>query len=59
METTNIPILEDVGMLAEQRSTEELVRMQIIEDGGRYFLVGSSLNEFECMEMFNFLKDNI
>ncbi|XP_058221832.1 uncharacterized protein LOC131331891 [Rhododendron vialii] len=55
----DIPVLENVGLPAEQRSTEELIRMPITEDEGRYFLVGSSLDETERMEMFNFLKADI
>jgi hypothetical protein len=57
--TANVPVLEDVGLPAEQRSTEKLVRMPITEDGGRYFLVGGSLDETERTDMFNFLKANM
>ncbi|XP_058211606.1 uncharacterized protein LOC131323781 [Rhododendron vialii] len=59
VEMPDVPVLEDVGLPAEQRSTEELVRMPITEDGGRYFLVGSSLDEAERIEMLQFHKKNI
>ncbi|XP_058192044.1 uncharacterized protein LOC131309421 [Rhododendron vialii] len=54
-----IPVIEDVGVLAEQRSAEELIRFSIPGEEGRYFLIGSSLSMDEREEMYQFLMRNI
>lgn len=59
VEATNAIILEDVGLPVEQRSTEELVRMLITEDGSQYFLIGRFLTDIKRAEMFDFLLRNI
>ncbi|XP_058180126.1 uncharacterized protein LOC131298669 [Rhododendron vialii] len=56
---TPVPVIEDVGVPAEQRSSEELIRFLIPEGEGRYFLIGSSLSEAERKEMCDFLMRNI
>ncbi|XP_058217376.1 uncharacterized protein LOC131328449 [Rhododendron vialii] len=57
--TTVVPLVEEVGVPAEQRSTEELIRFLIPDGDGRYFLVGSSLGMAERKEMCDFLMRNI
>ncbi|XP_058185921.1 uncharacterized protein LOC131303147 [Rhododendron vialii] len=56
---TPTPVIEDVGVPAEQRSTEELIRFFIPRGEGRYILIGSSLSIAECEEMYEFLMRNI
>ncbi|XP_058223017.1 uncharacterized protein LOC131332738 [Rhododendron vialii] len=56
---TPIPVIEDVGVPAKQRSTEELIRFSIPGEEGRYFLIGSSLSMDEREEMYQFLMRNI
>ncbi|XP_058216855.1 uncharacterized protein LOC131327735 [Rhododendron vialii] len=53
------PVIEDVGVLAEQWSTEELIRFSIPGEEGRYFLIGNSLSMAEREEMYQFLMRNI
>ncbi|XP_058218439.1 uncharacterized protein LOC131329357 [Rhododendron vialii] len=59
VEATPVPIVEDVGVPAERRSTEELIRFPIPGGEGRYFLIGSSLSIAEREEMYDFLMRNI
>lgn len=51
--------LENVGISVEERSTKELIKLPINDDGSRYFLVGSSMDSSERAEMFNFLMKHI
>jgi ribonuclease HI len=53
------PVLEDVGLKAEEKAIEDLVKVPINEDGSRYFMVGSELSNPEVNELVTFLKDNI
>ncbi|XP_058181451.1 uncharacterized protein LOC131299895 [Rhododendron vialii] len=59
VEATPVPIIEDVGVPAEQRSTEELIHFPIPWGEGRYFLIRSSLSMAEREEMYDFLMQNI
>ncbi|XP_058189588.1 uncharacterized protein LOC131307197 [Rhododendron vialii] len=59
VEATPVPIIEDVGVPAERRSTEELIRFSIPGGEGRYVLIGSSLSVAEREEMYDFLTRNI
>lgn len=59
IDTANTPVLEDVGIPIEERSTEELIKMPLNQDESCYFLVGSFLNSAEREEMFSFLKEHI
>ncbi|XP_058211683.1 uncharacterized protein LOC131323859 [Rhododendron vialii] len=52
---TPVPVIEDVGVPAEQRSSEELIRFLIPEGEGGYFLIGSFLSMTEREEMYDFL----
>ncbi|XP_058228070.1 uncharacterized protein LOC131336300 [Rhododendron vialii] len=50
---------DEIGRSASDRAVEDLVRIPIDEDGTRFFLVGSELNEAERGHLVQFLKDNI
>ncbi|XP_058223229.1 uncharacterized protein LOC131332938 [Rhododendron vialii] len=52
-------MIEDIGVPAEQRSAEELIRFSIPGGEVRYFLIGSSLSVTERKEMYDFLIRNI
>ncbi|XP_058202708.1 uncharacterized protein LOC131317152 [Rhododendron vialii] len=59
VEATPVPIIEDVGVPAERRSTEELIRFSIPGGKGRYFLIENSLSIAKREEMYDFLMRNI
>lgn len=59
IDTVDNPILEDVGIPVKEHSAEALIKMPINDDGSRYFLVGSSLDPSERLNMFNFLMKHI
>ncbi|XP_058216809.1 uncharacterized protein LOC131327681 [Rhododendron vialii] len=59
IEVPEAPVLEDVGRPAEEKAVEDLVTFPITEDGSRYFLIGSSLNDTDQNVTFDFLKKNI
>lgn len=50
---------DEIGRPASDRAMEDLVRVPINEDGARFFLVGSELDEDEHNQLVQFLKDNI
>src|SRR5208282_5473427 len=47
VEVPDAPVLEDVGAPAEEKAIEDLVTVPINEDGSRFFLIGSSLNNVD------------
>ncbi|KAI8554946.1 hypothetical protein RHMOL_Rhmol05G0135500 [Rhododendron molle] len=55
IDAVDIPVVKDVGVPAEERSAEELIKMAINGDGSQYFPVGNSLDPSECDKMFQFL----
>ncbi|XP_058219380.1 uncharacterized protein LOC131329949 [Rhododendron vialii] len=59
IEVPEDPVLEDVGRPTDEKSKEDLVTFSIIEDGSRFFLIGSSLSNSDKSETFDFLKRNI
>ncbi|KAG5516717.1 hypothetical protein RHGRI_037452 [Rhododendron griersonianum] len=50
---------KEVGRPASDRAVEDLVQVPINEDGTRFFLVGSELDETERVQLVQFLKGNI
>ncbi|KAG5541026.1 hypothetical protein RHGRI_021048 [Rhododendron griersonianum] len=50
---------EEVGRPASDWAVEDLVQVPINEDGTRFFLVGSELDEIERDQLIQFLKENI
>lgn len=50
---------EEIGSPTSDRVVEDLIRVPINEDGTRFFLVGSTLDDVERAQLVEFLKDNI
>ncbi|XP_058223260.1 uncharacterized protein LOC131332974 [Rhododendron vialii] len=59
IEVPEAPVLEDVGIPADEKFEEDLVTFPITEDGSRFFLISSSLSDSDQIETFDFLKRNI
>lgn len=59
VEVLDLVVLEDIGEPDEKKAIEDLVTMPLNKNGARFFMPGSSFNESEREEMFQFLKQNI